>query len=249
MVWRRSIWFENDGSPTVYSPEEYTQLRARPGTQDRAQDRQGLSETEIRQLCTRLEVGDKVADEATQLYRQAIRTELVNNYLNGSLMAAAVYTTCRKYGEPRTIRDVVDAAYVRIASDADAASTRRSNEQNLRSLSSPREIQRVYNIFRDRFDRRYPPIEPEKFVQRYCEELELGQEAEEVARMAITMTEDQALSGRDPNSIAAGAVYYASENLGRDLTQRKIGYVSGCTVKTIRRTRDVIKESIEPSTD
>lgn len=246
MVWRRSIWFDNDDAATVYSPEQYRELRAIAGTHDQAQARKGLSETELRHLCKRLEVGERVVEEAIQLYRQAIRTDLVNNYLNGSLMAAAVYTACRKYGVPRTFGDVDDAAYVRVASDEDSASARSSGDHGLRPLSGRLEMKRVYNRFRDRFDRRYPQVEPEKFVQRDCEHLELDQEVEEVARMAITMAGDKALSGMDPNSIAAGAIYYASKTLGRDVTQREIEYVSGYSVTTIQRTRDVIKDSIEP---
>lgn len=246
MLNQRTRWLDNIDSPTVYSPEQYRQLRYIPGTQDRAQARQKLSEKELQHLCTRLAVGDDVANEATSLYQQVIRTNMVNNRLNGTLIATSVYTACRKYELPRTSHDVDDAAQVLVHSDRDLTKLRTYNGHEIRDLTFWLGIQRTYNKICDRFGRHYPPVAPEKFAQRYCDELELGTEVEEFVRVAITQVDGEAMAGRDPKNIAAGAIYYASEKMDLGIRQRDIAVVAHCNVSTIRDVRTLIKESIEP---
>lgn len=229
-------------SPTIYSSDEYTQLTEIIGTEDWAHNRDQLATNEITRLCDRIAVDDDVAATATRIYRQIIGTNLVNNYSIGLLTAAAVYTACREHREPRTLADIDDAAYVRIEND-DETTRMRTYDGSRRSV---RQLQIVYREIRDRFDRRNSPVEAEKFARRYCDELGLGEQVEEFVRVAITRVDGEAVAGRDPNSTAAGAIYYASEKLGLGLTQREIGAVTHCTVPTIGEMRTVIKESIEP---
>lgn len=249
-MWRRRARLavlrgDESDSVSVYSAEEYEQLTEVVGTEDRAHDRIQLATSEIHRLCDRLAVGDDVADDATHIYRQVIRTDIVNNYSIGTLTAAAVYTACRKHSEPRTMEDVDDAAHVRIEY-SDGFKVQRTYPG---SRFSMRPVQRAYRMIRDRFDRKYEPIERQQFVERYCAELELEQAVEEVARVAITRTGDEALAGLAPSKTAAGAIYYACDTLDHDVTQREIEAVTGCNVTTIGKTQKLIQESIEPSTE
>lgn len=246
MRYRHKAWFKNIDSPTIYSAEQYQQLATIPGSPDEAADRLDVSKSEIRELCTRLETGDEVAEDAIQLYRQVIRTNLVNNYLNGSLMGAAVYAACRKYEVPRTMNDVYQASHVLVEPSDDAASRNRAEDYQVRNLTIMIELPRTYNRIRDRFDRRHPPVAPEKFAQWYCDELGLEEQVVEVVEVAIKRMDGEALSGIAPNSIAAGAIYYASQKLDLDVTQRELEVVTQCSESTIRNTRNLIQDSIEP---
>lgn len=67
---RQRHWFENIDTPTIYSSDQYQQLRTTPGSPDEAADRLDVSKTEIRELCTRLEAGAEVAEDSIQLYRK-----------------------------------------------------------------------------------------------------------------------------------------------------------------------------------
>lgn len=109
-----------------------------------------------------------------------------------------------------------------------------------------RRLQSVYREIRDRFDRKYSQIDAEKFVERYCAELELDQTVEEVAQVAITRTDGELSGGIAPDKIAVGAIYYACETLGRDVTQREIADVARCTPSTVSKTWNLVWESIEP---
>lgn len=238
--WRYTLWNIPDNQ-NVYIPGEYEQLRHTAGTQSRAQDRESLSETELRRLCSRLELSKGVTADAVRLYQRLIRTNLVNNYLNGTMIAAAVYTACRKHRIPRTFGDIHSAAHVLVAANADMDDA----EPRHRSLSSERAIQRLYNTVRDRFDQKYSPVGPEQFVQRYCDLLDLGTTVEEVAMVAINCADEQMLTGMAANTIAVGAIYYACEQMNQELTQRDLKYVTGSSTVSMRKGRDMIQDSLE----
>lgn len=246
MRYRYQNWFENIDAPTIYSPEQYQQLSSTPGSPDEAADRLDVSKTEIRELCTRLAVGDEVADDAIQLYQQVIRTNLVNNYLNGSLICATVYTACRKHQVPRTLDDIDAAAYVRVEPDNDAASQNQAEDYQVGDLTMRIELPRAYNQIRDRFDRRYPPVAPEKFARWYCDELGLEEQVVEFVQTVIKRVDGEAVSGVEPNSIAAGAIYYASQELDLGMTRREIEVITQCSESTIGNIRNLIQDSIEP---
>lgn len=245
---------EETESRTVHSPEQYNQLRETIRTQDRAQDRMELAKNEIRRLCDCLDVGDVIEDEAIQVYQQIIRTDLINNYSVTELTAAAVYTACREQRVPRTLSDVNRAASVLVDSSLEGVVKRdrsvgtRSTYEGCALLGLCRQttIQRVYSKICDRLGRTYAPVDPEKFVRRYCEELDFGPYVEEFANVAINQVDDEKFAGRDPNSIAAGAIYYAAERLEFGLTQYELDNVTHRSPSTISETRTLIKESIEP---
>ena len=243
---RRTKWFENIDSPTVYSTEQYQQLHDVAGSPDEAADRLDVSKSEIHELCTRLDAGDEVADDAIQLYRQVIQTNLVNNYMNGSLMGAAVYAACRKHQVPRTLDHIDAAAYVLVEPDNDTSSRNRAYDYQVGHLTAMRQLLRAYNRIRDRFDYGYPPVAPEKFAQWYCDELGLEEQVVEVVQTVIKRMDGEAVSRRQPNSIAAGAIYYASQKLDLDVTRRELEVVTQCSVSTIGNIRNLIQDSIEP---
>ena len=89
--------------------------------------------------------GDEVADDAIQLYRQVIRTNLVNNYLNRSLMGATVYVACRKHRVPRTLDNIDAAAYVLVEPDNDTSPRNRADDYQVGHLTAMRQMPRAYN--------------------------------------------------------------------------------------------------------
>lgn len=142
--------------------------------------------------------------------------------------------------------DIAGAAHVLVDSTDNPSSRHRDEDYLQRGIASKGELRRVYNQIRNRFDRRYAPVEPEKFAQRYCEELGLEEQVAEFVEVVIKRVDDEALSGMSPDSIAAGAIYYASQELNLGVTQRNLESVAQCSAVTTRKARDVITESIEP---
>lgn len=251
---RRTSRADATESRPVYSPKQYNELTETIRTTDRAQERLDMAENEIGRLSTRLDLEDVVEDEALQFYRRILRTDLVNNYSIGDLTAAAVYTACRKHEVPRTLAEVKAANKVLVDCDREGevvetnryVSDRTCTGWNILSLSGWKTLPRLYGKICDRLGLQYGVVEAEKFAQRYCSEFGVEPEVEEFVQVVIRKVDDGAVSGFGRASVAAAALYYTSERLDLDITQRELSNVTGCSTATIRRTRDIIKESIEP---
>lgn len=254
MIRRRTSRADATGSRPIYSPKQYNELTETIRTTDRAQERLDMAKNEISRLSTHLDLEDVVEDDALQFYRRILRTDLVNNYSIGDLTAAAVYTACRKHEVARTLSDVQAANTIMMDSDLEGevvitrkyGSDRTYTGLNILSLSGWKTLSRLYKKICDRLGLQYGVVEAEKFAQRYCREFGLETEDEEFVQVVIRSVNDEAVSGIDRASVAAAALYYTSERQDLDITQRELSNVASCSTVTIRKTRDIIKESIEP---
>lgn len=240
-------------SLTVYSPEQYTQITETIRTHDRAQDQLDVAKNELTRLCTCIEVGDAVKNEAVQVYQRIIRTNLVNNYAISDLTAATVYAACCEHRVPRTFSDVYLATFVLVDGDHkdlfegyDRVDPVMYDGCAVVTLSRENTIKRVYKQICDLLGRTHLPIGPEKFVQRYCDELGLGTDVEEFVRVTIDTVGETDVTGKDSGTIVTGAIYYAAETLDLDLTQREIRAVTHRSESTMREMHHLIRDSIEP---
>ncbi len=76
---------------------------------------------------------------------------------------------------------------------------------------------------------------PEKYVPRFCSELELSEEVQTKANEIIEKTaEEGLLSGKSPTGYAAAAIYAASLLCNEKKTQREVADVAQVTEVTIR---------------
>jgi len=79
------------------------------------------------------------------------------------------------------------------------------------------------------------PVNPKKYVPRFCSELELSEEVQVKANEIIdTTTEKGLLSGKSPTGYAAAAIYAASLLCNEKKTQREVSDVAQVTEVTIR---------------
>jgi transcription initiation factor TFIIB len=79
------------------------------------------------------------------------------------------------------------------------------------------------------------PVDPKKYVPRFCSELELSELVESKANEIIDMTAEAGLlSGKSPTGFAAAAIYAASLLCNEKKTQREIAQVAQVTEVTIR---------------
>lgn len=230
---RSPLYVDKDGW-TVYSEEEFQLLSERIRTKELATERRELVHREIERLLENLNVDKEEKSRAFNMYGLVIRTDLINNYSSAPIAATVVYTVCREQRIPRTAKDVGLASYVKIDFEG---------EQSLRQLARTSTIQRLYNHVCDRLGRTYLPISPQKFGQRYCDKLNLDDEIQEFVKVALNQVENE-ISGVAPQSVAAGAICYSIDVFDLDLTQWEIQKATYCSMVTIRKRRDHIKEIV-----
>jgi transcription initiation factor TFIIB len=79
------------------------------------------------------------------------------------------------------------------------------------------------------------PVDPQKYVPRFCSALDLGEEVQSKAKEVIEASAAEGfLSGKSPTGYAAAAIYAASLLCNEKKTQREVADVAQVTEVTIR---------------
>ncbi|PSQ42532.1 transcription initiation factor IIB 3 [Halobacteriales archaeon SW_7_68_16] len=98
-----------------------------------------------------------------------------------------------------------------------------------------KEIGRTYRYISQELGLEMKPVDPQKYVPRFCSELALSEEVQAKANEIIETTAEQGLlSGKSPTGYAAAAIYAASLLCNEKKTQREVADVAQVTEVTIR---------------
>lgn len=166
-------------------------------------------------LVNELDIPSETAQMAQSIYQQyrAERGDLEGTVLE-VIASASLYCACKATEEPL---DPDDFATV------DGILSRRILLRRSKDIAS--KIGLDPSIF----------VSTEQYVERYCEELGLASETGERALNIIRELEKTGLSsGKSPSGWAAAAVYNASRDTGRVVTQKDIADIANVTTVTIR---------------
>src|SRR6056297_3073381 len=124
----------------------------------------------------------------------------------------ALYAACRKEGIPRSLEEISEVSRV-----------------------ERKEIGRTYRYISQELGLEMKPVDPKKYVPRFCSELELSEEVQSKANEIIETTAEKGLlSGKSPTGYAAAAIYAASLLCNEKKTQREVADVAQVTEVTIR---------------
>jgi transcription initiation factor TFIIB len=125
---------------------------------------------------------------------------------------AALYTATRQEDVPRSLEEVSSVARV-----------------------ERKEIARTYRYVASELELNLAPVDPKKYVPRFCSDLNLS----EAVRMNAEQIIDSAvgagvLSGKSPVGFAAAAVYAAALEHNEERTQKTVAEVARVTSVTLR---------------
>lgn len=176
---------------------------------------------ELRRSSSFLNIPKIAEEEAARIYRMAAERGLVRGRSMESVVAGALYASCRRHEVPRTL-DEISSAF------------------NL----DKKEIGKTYRFICRQLDIRILPTSPLDYVFRFASELDLRPEttskAVEILKNAI---ESEITSGKGPMGIAAAALYVAALLSQEKKTQREVADVAGVTEVTIRnRYKELLEE-------
>ncbi len=169
-----------------------------------------LSETD--RMASALGVPRSIREVASVLYRRALEEDLIRGRSIEGVATSTLYAACRMEGVPRSLEEVSAVSRV---------------EQ--------KEIGRTYRYVAQELSLEMKPVDPKKYVPRFCSELELPEEVQVKANEVIdTSAEKGLLSGKSPTGYAAAAIYAASLLCNEKRTQREVSDVAQVTEVTIR---------------
>ena len=169
-----------------------------------------LSETD--RMASALGVPRSVREVASVIYRRALNEDLIRGRSIEGIATAALYAACRQEGIPRSLDEVTEVSRV-----------------------ERKEIGRTYRYLSGELGLEMQPVDPKKYVPRFCSALDVSEEVRTKAEQIIeTTAEEGLLSGKSPTGYAAAAIYAASLLCNEKKTQREVAEVAAVTEVTIR---------------
>jgi transcription initiation factor TFIIB len=211
-------WKNQDAYGRSISSEKRSQMQRlrkwqeRIRTKDAGERNLQFALSEVDRMASALGVPRSVREVASVIYRRSLSEDLIRGRSIEGVATACLYAACRKEGIPRSLEEV--AAVSRV-------------EQ--------KEIGRTYRYISSELRLKMEPVDPKKYVPRFCSELEVSEEVKMKANEIIDVTAEQGLlSGKSPTGFAAAAIYAASLLCNEKQTQRAVAEVSQVTEVTIR---------------
>lgn len=174
--------------------------------------------SELGRLKDKLGLSGPVLERTAYIYRKAQEKQLVRGRSTSSILAAAIYASCREMGVSRTLKDV-------------------AKETNVRRKA----ISRSYRILVLELDLKVPTVDPMKYIVKIANDAKL---TEKTKRMAVetmkNLARKEISAGKLPIGLAATVLYMSCLENGEGRTQRDLAALAGVTEVTIRnRLKDL----------
>jgi len=211
-------WKNQDAYGRSLSSEKRSQMNRLRKWQERIRTKDAgernlqfaLSETD--RMASALGIPRSVREVASVLYRRALDEDLIRGRSIEGVSTSTLYAACRMEGIPRSLDEI--AAVSRV---------------------DRMEIGRTYRYISKELNLEMEPVDPKKYVPRFCSELELPEEVQAKANEIIDTTAEKGLlSGKSPTGYAAAAIYAAALLCNNKKTQREVADVAQVTEVTIR---------------
>lgn len=177
----------------------------------------------LKRLSEKLELPYNVMEEAALVYRTALKYELIKGRTIEGIVSASVYGICRSKNIPRSLKEVSDAANIKVS----------ELSRNFRLLLTTEGIGgKILDL--------YAP-DPKRNVNKIISYLRLP---EMVEKKSIEVIEayDEGREGKSPLTIAAAAVYLAAIRSGFEyIRQKDISGIVGVTDVSLRNRSGEMK--------
>lgn len=179
----------------------------------------------LARIVSYLKISRQVQEQAALLYRKALKKNLVKGRSIENVTAACVYAACRMTKTQRTLREIAEF----ISGDK-------------------MEIARTYRLIYNELGLSVPRPRARNRVPKIASRVNIPQKIQLRASDLLKRAEDERITaGKDPNGMAAAALYIACLQEGERFTQKDIAYAAGVTEVTIRNRYKGIIDGLEIS--
>ncbi len=174
----------------------------------------------LARLVSHLKIHNNTQEQAALFYRKALRKELVKGRSIENVMAASLYAACRMTATQRTLKEI--AEYI---------------------SSDKMEIARTYRLIYNELDLNIPRPNARNRIPKIASKANISQNVQQKAVELLKSAEKQRITaGKDPNGLAAAALYITCLQEDEKCTQKDIAYAAGVTEVTIRnRYKGIVK--------
>ncbi len=169
---------------------------------------------EISHMSDRINLPRTILDRTNGLFKQVHEQRSLRGRSNDAIAAACLYIACRQEGVPRTFKEICAVSRV-----------------------SKKEIGRCFKLILRAIETNVSLINSGDFMSRFCSNLTLPTSVQKAATyVANKAMELDLVPGRSPISVAAAAIYMASQASNDKRSQKEIGDIAGTAEVTIRQS-------------
>lgn len=164
-----------------------------------------------------------VREDAAFIYRSAAKKSLIRGRSIECVVAASIYTACRRGNIPRTLDEISEVSKV-----------------------SKKQLGKTYRFLSRELNIKLAPTSPSDYIPRFSSKLGLSGQVQSKAIEIVRNAKSYGLScGKGPTGLAAAAIYIASVLLSERKTQKDVADVAGVTEVTIRNRYKELTESLD----
>ena len=180
-------------------------------------------------------------DEAIVIYKDISEQKIFRGLNRDGIKAASIYISCRLNGCPRTSHEISEIFKLDKTSATNGCSMAINILNNLERKEEPTNTQTSDLC----------TTTPVMFIERYCSKLSIPSDLVVLAKFVANKLEKNSLiTDNTPNSIAAGVIYFISQNCSLNISKMDIKLVCGVSEVTINKCfkkMETMKEQLIPS--
>jgi transcription initiation factor TFIIB len=179
---------------------------------------------DINEIADRVNLPKTITDEAAGLFKQVHEQKRLRNRPRLSIVSACIYLACRLQGAARSFKELSTISGVQ------ACLIAKCYKAILKTVDTPRQPLSTH-------------VDSGAFMSRFCSNLGLPNEVQRIAsHIAAVVKEKSVADGRNPTSIAAAAIYMASQVSDTKRSQKEISEVAGVADSTLKQAYRLMLE-------
>ena len=174
----------------------------------------------LARLVSQLNIRRNVQEQAALFYRKALNKELVKGRSIEDVISACLYTACRMTNTQRTLGEI-----------------------SKHVSSNKLELARAYRLLYKELDLKIQRPNAKNRIPKIASRARIPQKIQQRAiELLRTAEKEKITAGKDPNGLAAAALYIACIQEDQKFTQKEIAYAADVTEVTIRnRYKGIVK--------
>jgi len=181
-------------------------------TRDSSEQTFSFALGEIDRMACALNLPNDIKEATSVIYRKAAKQKLIKGRSIEELVSAMLYITCRQFGVPRTLKEITEVSRMPL-----------------------KKIRRTYLALLKKMEIKVAPVDPVRYIPRFCSELGLSDATREKAIVMIQEVKEMiAAKGWAPAATAAAAIYLATTLSGESVATKEIAKVAGTTPITLQ---------------
>ena len=182
---------------------------------------------EISRIGSQLGLGTSHLEEASSIYRRAVKADMIRGRSIDALVASSIYAVCCMNKLGRTLEEVCTHSRI-----------------------GRKELTRTYKLMKQKLKMRMDINRPEDYVQSFCSKLGLGTKTtQRVYDIIQEATSKELVDGKSPTGVTAASIYIACQLERQIRTQLEISKISNVTEVTIRNRYKELCEALEIDID